>query len=143
MSTISLDDIIDVNKCDKNAIGKYKGQDLFIKKGKYGVYAKWGNETKSLNEDFSLIPIEKIEYLNVLKFLEKDNLLDPSKPIGLLREINEHISIRTGKFGDYIFYKKPRMKKPDFLKLNGFNSDYKKCEKELIINWIKQTYNKD
>ena len=143
MSTISLDDIIDVNNCDKNAIGKYKGQDLFIKKGKYGVYAKWGNETKSLNEDFSLIPIEKIEYLNVLKFLEKDNLLDPSKPIGLLREINDHISIRTGKFGDYIFYKKPRMKKPDFLKLNGFNSDYKKCEKELIINWIKQTYNKD
>ena len=143
MPQVTLEDVIDVNNCDKNAIGKYKGQDLFIKKGKYGVYAKWGNETKSLNEDFSLIPIEKIEYLNVLKFLEKDNLLDPSKPVGLLREITEHISIRTGKFGDYIFYKKPRMKKPEFLKLNGFNSDYKKCEKELIINWIKQTYNKE
>jgi DNA topoisomerase-1 len=143
MSNVTLEDVIDSNNCDKNAIGKYKGQDLFIKKGKYGVYAKWGNETKSLNEDFSLIPIEKIEYLNVLKFLEKDNLLDPSKPVGFLREINEHISIRTGKFGDYIFYKKPRMKKPDFLKLNGFNGDYKKCEKDLIINWIKQTYNKD
>ena len=143
LSIITLEDVIDSNTCDKNAIGKYKGQDLFIKKGKYGVYAKWGNETKSLNEDFSLIPIEKIEYLNVLKFLEKDNLLDPSKPVGLVREITEHISIRTGKFGDYIFYKKPRMKKPEFLKLNGFNSDYKKCEKELIINWIKQTYNKE
>ena len=143
MPQVTLEDVIDVNNCDKNAIGKYKGQDLFIKKGKYGVYAKWGNETKSLNEDFSLIPIEKIEYLNVLKFLEKDNLLDPSKPVGLLREITEHISIRTGKFGDYIFYKKPRMKKPEFLKLNGFNGDYKKCEKELIINWIKQTYNKE
>jgi DNA topoisomerase-1 len=143
LSNVTLDDVIDISNFDKNAIGKYKGQDLFIKKGKYGVYAKWGNETKSLNEDFSLIPIEKIEYLNVLKFLEKDNLLDPSKPVGLLREINEHISIRTGKFGDYIFYKKPRMKKPEFLKLNGFNSDYKKCEKELIINWIKQTYNKE
>jgi DNA topoisomerase-1 len=143
ISNITLEDVIDSNNFDKNALGKYKGQDLFVKKGKYGVYAKWGNETKSLNEDFSLIPIEKIEYLNVLKFLEKDNLLDPSKPVGFLREINEHISIRTGKFGDYIFYKKPRMKKPDFLKLNGFNGDYKKCEKDLIINWIKQTYNKD
>jgi DNA topoisomerase-1 len=143
LSQVTLEDVIDSNNCDKNAIGKYKGQDLFIKKGKYGVYAKWGNETKSLNEDFSLIPIEKIEYLNVLKFLEKDNLLDPSKPVGLVREITEHISIRTGKFGDYIFYKKPRMKKPEFLKLNGFNSDYKKCEKDLIINWIKQTYNKE
>ena len=38
-------------------------------------------------------------------------------------------------------YKKPRAKKPDFLKLNGFNSDYKKCDKMLILNWIKQTYN--
>ena len=143
ISNITLEDVMDVNNCDKNAIGKYKGQDLFIKKGKYGVYAKWGNETKSLNEDFSLLPIEKIEYLDVLKFLEKENLLDPSKPVGFLRDINEHISIRTGKFGDYIFYKKPRMKKPEFLKLNGFNGDYKKCERELIINWIKQTYNKD
>jgi DNA topoisomerase-1 len=142
-SNITLEDVIDVNNCDKNAIGKYKGQDLFIKKGKYGVYAKWGNETKSLNEEFSLLPIEKIEYLDVLKFLEKDNLLDPTKPVGFLRDINDHISIRTGKFGDYIFYKKPRMKKPEFLKLNGFNGDYKKCDKELIINWIKQTYNKD
>jgi len=104
--------------------------------------AKWLVQHPMIR-DYRYIPIEKIEYLNVLKFLEKDNLLDPSKPVGLLREITEHISIRSGKFGDYIFYKKPRMKKPEFLKLNGFNSDYKKCEKDLLINWIKQTYNKE
>lgn len=141
-SEISLEDVIDVT--DKNPengpIGKYKGQDLFIKKGKYGIYAQWGKETKSLKEEFS---IEQINYIDVLRFLEKDTVLDPSKPIGFVRELSPYLSIRSGKFGDYIFYKKPRAKKPQFFKLNGFNSDYKKCDKELLINWINQTYNLD
>ena len=60
---------------------------------------------------------------------------------GLVRELDKMLSIRTGKYGDYIFYKKPRTKKPVFLKLNGFKLDYKKCDKEVLVNWIKQTYN--
>ena len=85
--------------------------------------------------------IEKIEYIDVIRYLDKDTILDPSKPVGFVRELNSHISIRTGKYGDYIFYKKPRATKPEFFKLNGFDSDYKKCDKILILNWIKQTYN--
>lgn len=142
MSDVTLDDVIDNNTIsDKESIGKYKGKDLYIKKGKYGLYAKWGNETKSLNKDFAAFKIEDIKYLDVLKFLDKDTVLDPTKPVGLVRELNNHLSIRTGKYGDYIFYKKPRMKKPEFYKLNGFDSDYKKCDKVLILNWIKQAYN--
>ena len=138
---LSLEDVIDNNISNSDAIGKYKGQDLFIKKGKYGIYAQWGKETKSLKEEFSSVPIDKIEYITVIRFLDKDTVLDPSKPVGLVRELNSHLSIRCGKYGDYIFYKKPRAKKPEFLKLNGFDSDYKKCDKFLILNWIKQTYN--
>jgi DNA topoisomerase-1 len=138
---ISLEDVIDNAIKDKEAIGKYKGQDLFIKKGKYGIYAQWGKETKSLKEEFSNVSIDQINYIDVLRFLDKETVLDPSKPVGFIREINPYLTIRTGKFGDYIFYKKPRAKKPQFFKLNGFNSDYKKCDKELLINWINQTYN--
>jgi DNA topoisomerase-1 len=141
IQNVSLEDILDQNIVHSEAIGKYKGQDLFIKKGKYGVYAQWGKETKALKDEFGSIPLENIEYIEVIRYLDRDNVLDPTKPIGLIRELNNHISIRTGKFGDYIFYKKPRMKKPEFLKINGFNSDYKKCDKVLILNWIKQTYN--
>jgi DNA topoisomerase-1 len=122
------------------SIGKYKNKDLFLKKGKYGVYAQWGNETKSLKE-FNYLPLESIPYTDVLRALEKDNLLDPSKPVGLIRELNKRLSIRNGKYGDYIFYQKPRMKKPEFYKLQGFQDDYKKCDKQLILNWIKLTYN--
>jgi DNA topoisomerase-1 len=138
---ITLDDIIDTIITNKEAIGKYKGQDLFIKKGKYGTYAKWGNETKSLKEEFGTLNIDEIQYIDVIRYLDKDIVLDPTKPVGLVRELNSNLSIRTGKYGDYIFYKKTRMKKPEFYKLNGFNSDYKKCDKILVINWIKQTYN--
>jgi DNA topoisomerase-1 len=137
---ITLDDIIDNTISNKNAIGKYKGQDLFIKKGKYGIYAQWGKETKSLKENFQFLKIDDILYLDVIKYLDKD-ALDPTKPVGLVRELNKNLSIRTGKYGDYIFYKKPRAKKPEFYKLNGFNTDHKKCEKILLLNWIKQTYN--
>jgi DNA topoisomerase-1 len=136
---LTLDDVLDKTKTDQESIGKYKGLDLFIKKGKYGIYAQWGTNMKSLKELDK--PIENIEYMEVLTFLEKDNLLDLSKPVGFVREVSSNLSIRTGKFGDYIFYKKPRTKKVDFFKLYGFNDDYKTCDKGLLLNWIKQTYN--
>jgi DNA topoisomerase-1 len=137
LDKIMLEDVIDNNiDLNKETIGKYKGQDLYIKKGKYGYYAQWGKETKTL-KDFEG---DKSNYIDIIRFLDMDNLLDPSKPVGLVREINKNISIRIGKYGDYIFYKKPRAKKAQFFKLNGFNGDYKKCDKALLLNWLKQTY---
>jgi DNA topoisomerase-1 len=136
---LTLDDVMDKAKSSQDSIGKYKGQDLFIKNGRYGIYAQWGANMKSIKELDK--PIDKLEYLEVLTFLEKDNLLDPSKPVGLVRELSSNLSIRTGKFGDYIFYKKRGAKKPEFLKLNGFKDDYRSCDKGLILNWIKQTHN--
>ena len=133
-----LDDVIEPSNTNSNgALGKYKGHDLFLKNGKYGPYAQWGSNMKSLKELDK--PTEKMEYMEVIKFLDKD-ILDPTKPVGLIRELTSNLSIRTGKFGDYLFYKKPRAKKPEFLKLNEFKSDYKTCDKELLLNWIIQTY---
>ena len=63
----------------------------------------------------------------------------------MIRQINEHTSIRNGKYGDYIFYKTPSMKKPKFLKLtdfikeNGANS-HKKCDVNILNEWINDTY---
>lgn len=139
---LKLEDVIDTpsaaNNTTDHILGKYKGEDLYIKKGKYGLYVKWGSETKNMKE-LGNRPIENINYMEVLHILEKD-LLDPEKPIGMVRELSSTISIRTGKYGDYILYKKPRAKNPQFLKLKDFDGDYKKCNKDLILGWIKQTY---
>ena len=147
---IALEDVIDTKTAKSSGlIGKYKGVDLFIKKGKYGIYAQWtidGIETRSLKELDSK-PIDQIEYIEVLRILEKDLVLDPEKPVGFVRELSSTLSIRNGKFGDYIFYKKPRVKSPQFFKLKDFNSgstkglDARKCDKDVLLNWIKLTYN--
>ena len=138
--SVALEDIIDEADIHVNSIGKYKGVDLFIKTGKYGIYAQWGSNKRSLNELDK--PVDKISYTDAILFLDKDNLLDPKKPVGLLRELTKNLSIREGKVGkgDYIFYKKPHARKAEFYKLEGFTHDYKKCDKELLINWIEQTY---
>jgi DNA topoisomerase-1 len=138
MQHITLEQVVD--STNQSAIGKYKGKDLFIKKGKYGVYAQWGKEIRGLKDDCFSGPIEKIEYINVIRFLEKEIVLDITKPVGFVRELNAQISIRTGKYGDYIFYKKPKTKTPFFFKLQGFNGDYKTCDTLLLLNWIKLTY---
>ena len=38
------------------------------------------------------------------------------------------------------FIKQKKMKKPQFLKLNGFNDDYKNCSLSNIRSWIKEKY---
>jgi DNA topoisomerase-1 len=149
VSTLTLEEVLEPLSIikDKEPIGKYKGQDLFIKKGKFGIYAQWGKETKSLKEEFDTI--EDIEYIDIIRYLEKETGLKSTTPIGLIRELNSHLSLRTGKYGDYIFYKKPRDKTPKFLKLKEFVSnsdstkglDARKCDKAVLLNWIKLTYN--
>ena len=70
-----LDDVVEnSNLCvnsGKESIGKYKGVDLYIKTGQYGLYAKWGTEMKSLKE-LGSIPIEKVEYYRSVKDIRKE-----------------------------------------------------------------------
>lgn len=136
---IKLEDVVESSAKSNasNSIGLYKGKDLYVKKGKYGVYAQWGNETKSLNEEFSGIKVENIQYIDVLRYLEKDGLLDRKKPIGMVRELTNNISIRNGKYGDYVYYKKPRCKNPIFITLNKFEEDHRTCNPQVLLNWLK------
>jgi DNA topoisomerase-1 len=56
---------------------------------------------------------------------------------GVIRHINEHASIRDGKFGSaYIYFRTPAMKKPKFIALKGFPYDYMKCDAALLLDWI-------
>jgi DNA topoisomerase-1 len=136
---VTLEDVIENNTLTttgtNNSIGKYKGKDLYVKKGKYGIYAQWGDERKSLKEEFT--NINNIKYIDVLKYLEKDDILDKNKPVGFVRELTENISIRNGKWGDYIYYKKPRVKNPVFISLKDFDENHRTCDKQILLNWLK------
>jgi DNA topoisomerase-1 len=119
-----------------NVLGTYEDQDLIVKKGKFGLYVEWGTNSKSLKV-FGNRPIENITYNDVVKVLEETS---PNASSNTVRNLTETISIRRGKYGDYIFYKNEKMFKPEFFKLNGFPDDYKSCDKRTLLSWINDTH---
>jgi DNA topoisomerase-1 len=165
-----LSDIIDEKgSIDMGGIklGIYDSNEIILKRGKYGLYFVWGEQKKSLSGVF---PKNKnpstIAYHDIVKIIEtsktqiqshEENMNGVpdddegsggcgggggSKLLvkGMVRKITDNISIRNGKYGDYIFYKTPEMKNPTFLKLKGFTEDYKTCSIFHILEWIQKTY---
>jgi hypothetical protein len=58
---------------------------------------------------------------------------------GIVRRIDEHTSIRNGRFGPYIFYKTVKMTKPEFIPLKGFaelHGNYATCDISLLKEWV-------
>jgi DNA topoisomerase-1 len=117
-------------------LGKYEGKDVILRKGKFGLYASWGENSKTLKE-LGNRPIENITFEEVLEILEKGS--------NIVREINTSLSIRKGPKGDYIFYKNSKMKKPQFYDIKLFkletNEDYKICDLTILKSWIMEKYN--
>lgn len=133
-----LDDIIEVSEHSCREIGKHKGTPLLLKTGQYGPYVEWGVTKRSVKLDKALDDITMEDLLPILA--EKHNAAS------IVREIDQHTSVRTGKYGDYVFHKKPTWKKPRFLKIHDFvklhgKDSYKTCEIPVIRNWLSETYN--
>ena len=65
----------------------------------------------------------------------------PSPPItpaspGIMRHVTEHISVRQGQYGAYLFYRTPAMKKPKFISLKDFPYSFMDCDASLISDWV-------
>jgi DNA topoisomerase-1 len=133
-----VEDIIDTNKTTKSQfiLGQHNGKDVILRKGKFGLYISWGENSKTLKE-FGNRPIENVTFDEVKKYLEEGS--------NLIREINSSLSIRKGPKGDYIFYKTSKMKKPEFKDIKAFVSetseDYKICDFYILKSWIYEKYN--
>lgn len=132
-----VEEIIDTNKTAKSQfiLGQYNGHDVILKKGKFGLYISWGENSKTLKE-LGNRPIENITFDEVKKYLEEGS--------NIIRIINNDLSIRKGQKGDYLFYKNSRMKKPQFCDIKSFVSevqeDYKICNINILKSWIKEKY---
>lgn len=140
----NLDDLIDINAIEninipRNYLGKYDNKDLYVKNGKYGPYLEWGSNRKSLNNiNKAITDITLTDAINIIENKQLSN----SNCNNIIREINTNMSIRKGKYGDYIYYKNDSMKRPEFLKIVSFPGDYKKCNIQILKNWIMETYNR-
>jgi len=130
----NLEDILaakDPQPTNDFCLGQYEGNNLYLKKGKFGIYASWGTETQSL-KCFGNRPIENISYADVVEVLQKSG--------NVVRKINDDMSIKTSKRGDYVFYKTTKMRKPQFFSLKDCALDYETCEISLLRQWIHDTY---
>jgi len=108
-------------------LGKYEDSDIILKKGKFGLYVTCGELSKTLKQ-LGNRPIESIQLDEVIPLLEEGS--------NMVREVSPNISIRKSKKGDYIFFKTPKMKKPKFFALKGFEEDYKTCDIDVLKSWI-------
>lgn len=131
----TIDDLVEISV---RFLGKWEEQDIFLKRGKFGNYLEWGENTKNCNDykTFEEITIDDIEEIlkKQSKTVEKH----------LVRVLTPDLSIRRGKYGPYIFYKTPNMKTPKFFSLKGFSSktqSFYLCDIEIILKWIGEQYN--
>ena len=133
----TAEDIIDTNKTAKSQyiLGQHNEKDVILRKGKFGLYISWGENSKNLKE-LGNRPIENITFDEVRKYLDEGS--------NIIREISSNISIRKGPKGDYIFYKTAKMKKPDFKDVKAFVSetkeDYKICDITILKSWLSDKY---
>jgi DNA topoisomerase-1 len=127
-----FEDMVETKKTKTETIvlGIYEDKDLVLKKGKFGAYVEWGTQKKSIKGNR---PLENIRYEEVVA------LLSEGGGQGVVRSISDAISIRSGKYGDYVYYKTTKMKKPSFYKLTGVE-DYKTCDVQVLKQWLHETY---
>lgn len=134
----SLEDVLETTEDSIKNLGLYKEQPVYLKYGSYGYYLECGLVRKSLNSVKINVPFKELTLEDAITILES---CDPASN-SLVRHISNSLSIRKGKYGDYLFYKSETMKKPKFLKLDGFNHEggYLTCSLDTLKLWIKEKY---
>lgn len=125
-----LEDLIEIKD---NCLGKYEDQDIYVKTGRFGDYVEWGERRESIKGINK--PIESVSLDDVIAFLSKTKTEN-----NVLRRLTEHMSVRKGKYGPYVFYQRPDMKKPEFYNIKKFNKGFLNCDARELVEWINETY---
>ena len=121
-----LEDIIENKKGGLNNInlGDYEGEDVILKKGKYGLYITYKGKNHSIShikKEMNNITLKDV--LDVLKGKKKSN---PN----IVKVINDEMSVRKGKYGNYVYYKTKKMNRPKFIPMKGVSLD------EIDEEWV-------
>lgn len=115
-------------------IGKYKGEEVQVKNGKYGYYVEWGDNRENLKTIG--IPLADLTIETITEFLDNK----PKKNVDVLRELNDVMAVRKGKYGAYVFYKRPDMKKPQFLDIKKCPHGFLNCDINTLVDWLCEEY---
>ncbi len=146
LESITLDNAITLFKYPVS-LGKYKGKDVQINIGKFGLYFKYDGKNYSLKDKDEPETIDDIEeYFKEreenMANRERSGSASFKKIEGLPRKINDSIYIKIGKYGPYIQYKKnPNSDaKPSFISIG--KADPLKINKAECMALINKRYKK-
>ena len=112
----TLEEIVEENKYTKNVLGSYNDEEIFLKSGKYGLYTTYKGKNISLQS----LQKDEITLEDVIQVIKDGKVLQNKS---IIKEVDDELSIRKGKFGPYVFYKTDKMKKPKFVGLGKQNID--------------------
>ena len=131
-----LEDVIAETKKTTNInLGKHNGNDVILKKGKYGLYVNWNGKNISVKS------VKKSE--KTMKLSDVVDLLNGKKSTNsnVLHVFDSTLSIRKGQYGPYIFFKTEKMKRPIFKNFKGkhWQNDFEDMEE--LRRWIGEEYN--
>jgi DNA topoisomerase I len=114
-----------------------------LKPGKYGYYLEVDSKKISIDKELKALgKTAETVTLADLEHLLKDDL-DSSNDNSSVRILTPEISVRTSKFGPYIFYKKvggTKSTKPKFYDLKKFEGDCWTCDRDELLKWLKTTH---
>ena len=119
-------------------LGSHEGSHVTLRLGKFGPYVEWNDQKisiRTVDKSLDLIVLEDVVHL-----LEPKTILRHVKPRGHIRDLTEDMSVRTGKFGPYVYYKTPKMKNPEFFNLKKFKESPETCPAEFLVAWIEAMY---
>ena len=109
-------------------LGIYQGEKVLVLTGPYGQYVSCGDITvgiKSLKD--KPITLETVQEL----------LEEKEETKSIMRQLNEEMSVRKSKYGNYIYYKTTKMKKPKFISLKKCPYEVLTEEINTVIHWAK------
>ena len=114
-----------------------------LKPGKYGYYLEVDSKKISIDKELKALgkTAETVTLADLEHLLNDD--LDSSNDNSSVRILTPEISVRTSKFGPYIFYKKvggTKSTKPKFYDLKKFEGDCWTCDRDELLKWLKTTH---
>jgi DNA topoisomerase-1 len=136
-----LDVPIDVVKMKYKSLhcGLWKKNAMVLKDGPHGFYIEYKGQSISLQK------FKTPEIINSWIELQSISDIDKEEMIVYIKNkdgyvITPNISIRNGPRGNYIFYKKPNMKKPKFFDCSEIKEYIENNDDDKIIDYIQKKY---
>lgn len=118
-------------------IGVYQDKPVYIRTGKFGDFAQIGETKDKDKQNVSLKSLKKPYDLGSVI----ERIKHPPLPKGMIRAFNSSLSLRKGKYNEYLFYKTSEMNKPIFINIRSYKGDIHKDKDETVIEWAMQQIN--